>query len=635
MKVLNFNSFYLNKTRYFANETNNNFYATNTIPKDTVSFTAKKYDEESIINPTNHCAYCGCKVYSEFQIESIAKEILSAKYDRMQGKIKSILEKLEGAKSSEELALAKRLENEDEIKFFRSLLDASSKKSYLKGDALFAQVYELNHDEAIDTLKMNLRPLLRTIDHVSPQNEGKDNNNADINLVESCWCCNHDLKKGAPFIEFYTMYPSIKNNMPQEKFQYAASSLLDFQSNGIIQRLSATNLLKTIKRLFIQRQEAQTYLDSIDFRIKTSISAIRDAIETSSQELADKRAELLQKENQLEQLKKDDEFTAILDRIALSKNLEAQNNVILQLKSKLQALSNQINELRDNPKKKSAKTSRDQKRDDLTPEQKKERIDSLKEQIKYIEEQILEQEIAKDDIETKIKQLDSQFPTVQEMQHEKRQADLIVNAHLQMVRVSDELSSKQAEFDSLLAAKKELEQSLSQLPETFDKPEIYVEGVQAAYNRYLQLVEAITYIDEHPNGGNINMLIKQAARIPMQNEIKELSSNPLVIQYLQQQERLSLDGEISSIDKKLNSLKSSINSLQAEKSRLEKTASLMSQDEASAISAELYNKIKSTNEKEQYTKLPQVIDAIKSEIVLINQTISDLQSRLSEIESQS
>ena len=60
----------------------------------------------------------------------------------------------------------------------------------------------------------------------------------------------------------------------------------------------------------------------------------------------------------------------------------------------------------------------------------------------------------------------------------------------------------------------------------------------------------------------------------------------------------------------------------------------MSQDEANQISSDLYNKIRQTNEKEQYTKLPQVIVAIKSEILLISQTIEDLQVRLKEIENQ-
>ena len=580
-----------------------------------VSFSAKKYADESILNPTNHCGYCGCKVYSEYQIESIAKEILSSKYDRMQGKIRSILEKLEGAKNSEELALAKRMENEDEIKFFKNLLEVASKKSFLKGDAIFQQVYETDSESALETIKMNLRPLLRTIDHVSPQNEGKDNNNSDINLVEACWCCNHDLKKGAPFIEFYTMYPSIKNNMPSEKFQYAASNLLDFQSNGILQRLSASNLLKTIKRLFIQRQEAQTYLDSIDFRIK-------------------KKAELLQKETQLAELKQDDEFAAILDRMAFAKSIDAHENVIAQLRAKLQSVSNQINELRDNPKKKTSKASREQKRDELTPEEKQERIASLKEQIKHLEEQILQQEIAKDELGAKIRSLDEIFPTIPMMQHQKKKVDSVINAYSQMTKTDYELNEKQSEYQMLQNSKKELESQLLNLPQSFDNPDVFPEDIQESYNRYLQLIEALTYIEEHPNGGNINVIIKQSAKSAIEKEIATLNSNPLVIQFVQQQKRKNLEGEICAASKKLSALEIAIKGLKSEKERLEKVSSAMSQDEANQISSDLYNKIRQTNEKEQYTKLPQVIVAIKSEILLISQTIEDLQVRLKEIENQ-
>ena len=195
MKISNITALYSSKT-YTSTETKKTFPRQIGIPCDVVSFTAKKYDDESIVNPTNHCGYCGCKVYSESQIDSIAKEILLSKYDRLQGKIKSVLEKLEGAKYSEELALAKRLENKDQIQFFKNLLDAASKKPFLKGDALFQQVYQVNTDEAMKILVANLNPLLKTIDHISPQNEGKDNQHSDINLVEACRCCNHDLKKG-------------------------------------------------------------------------------------------------------------------------------------------------------------------------------------------------------------------------------------------------------------------------------------------------------------------------------------------------------------------------------------------------------------------------------------------------------
>lgn len=635
MKIFSINSLYINnKVSPALQKTNNPVFMSNNSSGDVVSFKAKKYDSETIINPTNHCGYCGCKVYSEDQISSIAKEILSSKYDRMNGQIRSVLEKLEGAKSSEELALAKRLENEEEIKFFKNLAEVASKKAFLRGDAIFSQVYSTDSSTALELVKTNLRPLLKTVDHISPQNEGKDNNNSDINLVEACWCCNHDLKKGTSFVEFYTMYPSIKNNMPSEKFEYAAASLLDSQSNGIIQRLSAANLLKTIQRLFIQRTEAKSYLDSIDFRIKTSISAIDDAIATSKAELQVKEDELAQRQEQLTQIQTDPEFVAIMDRLSYSKAIEVQRGIISQLKSKQQATSNQINELRNPQKKKSNKSQKEQRKEELSPQEKKDKIDSLKAQIHLLDEQILEHEISKEDYENKIKALDKQFLTVPMMQHLKNQADTVISAHLQSAKLAREISDKKLEISRQEDKKAQLEDELSQLPEEFDVPDSFPEDAQQRYNRYLELVDALNYLSDHPNGGGVNLVIKQSARVAIEKEIETLDNDTLVVQYKQQQERKRLEGEIATVTKNINNLNSSMSILKNNKERSDRTASAMSHDEAVRQSEDYANRIRITNEKEQYTKLPQVIDSIKAEIILINQTISDLQARLRDIDSQ-
>ena len=75
------------------------------------------------------------------------------------------------------------------------------------------EVDGIENEEAFKLLKENMKPLMLTIDHVSPQNLDEENNNVDSNLVEACYCCNHDLKKGVTFPEFYAMFPSIKENI--------------------------------------------------------------------------------------------------------------------------------------------------------------------------------------------------------------------------------------------------------------------------------------------------------------------------------------------------------------------------------------------------------------------------------------
>ena len=59
----------------------------------------------------------------------------------------------------------------------------------------------------------------------------------------------------------------------------------------------------------------------------------------------------------------------------------------------------------------------------------------------------------------------------------------------------------------------------------------------------------------------------------------------------------------------------------------------MSQEEAIRKSADLSERIRITNEKEQYIRLPKVIDSISAEILLLRETVSDLESKLVEIQT--
>ena len=431
MKIYSINPFFRKSTFNTNSSINYSASVFQNNSCDIISFSAKKYDAESILSPTNHCAYCGCKVYTEAQIEGIAKDILVSKADRLNGKIKSVLEKLEGAKNSLDLSTAKRMENVEELQFFKKFAEIASKKSFLKGSAIFEQVYNLDNERALELLIKNLHPLLKTIDHVSPQREEKENLNSDINLVEACYCCNHDLKKGVSFAEFYAMYPSIKDNMPSEKFQYAASEILDSSQAGIMQRLSATNLLKTMQRLFVQRTEAVNYLDSVDFRIKRCDMSIESAIQKCFDEISEKEQELNQREQKLAELKLDAEYTAILERLELEKNIFSQDTVIDGLVEKKQRISSQINELRNSDKKsknkKKPETSYSErnknKTSELTEEQKQQRIIELKSILSDTETQRQEHVLIKDELSKKLQDLVAKYPTIQMLQHEKYQID--------------------------------------------------------------------------------------------------------------------------------------------------------------------------------------------------------------------
>lgn len=304
MKILNINNKLYNYNNY--GNKSSKVYLNNDLNNDVVSFSHKKYSIDDIKCPTDHCGYCGCKVYSDDQIESIAKEILSSKSGKLQGKIRSVLEKLDGAIRADEIAIAKSMENYDEIQFFKNILEISNKSPNLKGDAIFSQIYDMNEKDAIKVLTKNMRPILRTIDHISPKNRKEENNNTDMNLIEACYCCNHDLKKGVSFNEFYTMFPSIKNNMPDDKFQYANANLLEFSQEGIKHRLSADNIIKSINRLVIQKNEILNRLNSIDYRISELKLQIDDSISSIMERIKVKKGKIAKLEAEIKTISQDE-----------------------------------------------------------------------------------------------------------------------------------------------------------------------------------------------------------------------------------------------------------------------------------------------------------------------------------------
>ncbi len=616
---------------FFQQNSNNQALLNRTdkvVTSDVVSFGAKKYDAEDIINPTNHCAYCGCKVYNQTQIESIAKEILQSKASRLEGKVKSVLEKLEGAKNAQDIALAKRLENVEQIKFFKNFLDIAEKKSFLRGDAIFEQVYNIDKDEALELLTQNMTPLLKTIDHVSPQNEDKDNNNSDVNLVEACYCCNHDLKKGAPFSEFYAIFPSIKNNMPSDKFNYAISSVLDSSQSSIMQRISAQGMLKLIERLFIQRTEASNYLDSIDYRIKGCKSSIQSAVDTCRSEIEEKSAESAQLQAELDVLMQDSEFVAMLNRNSLLTQLETQKTVLDSLRSKYQRTSDAINNLK-NPKQNKKTQSK------MTPEEREEKITSLKGVLTDLTEQIHKQE---EDIlvtELEIEEADAKFPTVDILQQRKNKIDAICRAHNALLSERSILKQKKQEFETLQSEIKKIQEEIAAYPDSSIIFDIsgYSQEEQETYNSYCEMREALTYIEEHPNGGNLKSVIKESAKKTLIREIADLEKQDVIKDYLKYSKRKELESQLAKIQKSASDCEQAIRESQKSCENFEKASSSMSFDEASSEIEKLSETIRRLIDKQNKIKIPQRINILKVEISLLESTISDLLKKAQDIDS--
>ena len=594
---------------------------------DIVTFRAKKYDIDSIINPTNHCAYCGCKVYSEAQIESLAKSMLSSKSHRLQGDIKSVLEKLESAVRSEELTFAKKIENREEIEFFRKLQKIAEDKSFLKGDAIFQQVYNMEPEEALELLKRNMRPLTRTVDHVSPQNLEEENNNADINLVEACYCCNHDLKKGMSFPEFYAMFPSIKENMPPDKFHYAHSNLMSSSASSILSRMSATNLLKYVQRLFGQREETVSRLGSIDFRILEANSSVSTSIQNCKDEILSKQAEIETLQTKLDSVSSDEEYQALIKRIQKVNQRDQLINAIQTLRDRRSNISSALNDLR-NPPKKAKKNPKVQ----MTDAEKEEKIQAYKASIATLNQDIELQESRKDDLELEIMELDENFPTLEMLQVSKNKVDAIISAH---VKLGAEKANLEQLNSSLLSCQQgifNLEAEILQYSENDFDPSLFSEEEQTLYQRYLALVEAAKYIEAHSAGNGLKAIINTAAKNSIDSEISELLQSNIVISANEALKRKELQDEIDSLRKQESELKKQISSAEKNIENYLKVTAGKTLEDAQIESQSLTAHIRRINDKQAYLKLPSVISALKAEIILLQSTIKDLEVKQLDIE---
>ncbi len=603
-------------------------FINNTLNADVVSFGAKKYDSESIINPTNHCAYCGCKVYSEQQIDGIAKEILASKTDRLEGKIKSVLEKLDDAKNSQEIAIAKRIENNEEIDFFKRLLEASSKKPYLRGEALFEQVYQMSKDEALDCLIKNMHPLLKTIDHISPQNLEQDNKDSDVNLVEACYCCNHDLKKGVSFNEFYTMFPGIKFNMPAEKFKYAQSQM-DNPEHSIFRRFSVENMLKLVDRLFVQRNETYNYLSSLNHRIEECKPKIVDLIAFSQEEIKEKEAEIISLNAELAALQTDDEYKAMLERYNLQSELSKENNLLESLRNRWSKISNGINDLKN-----SLNPNNNKKKEPLTEEEKEEKlrkIQSMQANLVSLEAEIKNKVLNIENIKMKIGQISSKFPTIEMLQIKKSENERILNAYDLLIKLNSEYAHLQENDENYKQEEKKLIGEISFLPSGNFNISDYDEDTYQQYTRYQELKEASSYIRQHPNGGVIKAVIKQAAQLQIDSELQALESNPVIKKYNQIMERKSLESELVKKQEKILNIENEMVNLSKQIKAAQEITSEMPKDEAEENIKSYSERIRRLTEKQNDVKIPQIVATLEAEITLLKRSVDDLQKKYDKI----
>ena len=105
--------------------------------------------------------------------------------------------------------------------------------------------------------------MLSTIDHVDPQKEKSDNMNNQMNLVEACYTCNHDIKNGLPFDEFLALYPTIAYFMPEDKLDFANVQGTKPLTQTIESTEDITKLKTRLKYIKSKRATDQSHVDCL------------------------------------------------------------------------------------------------------------------------------------------------------------------------------------------------------------------------------------------------------------------------------------------------------------------------------------------------------------------------------------
>jgi len=472
-------------------------------------------------------------------------------------------------------------------------------------------------------------PLKKTIDHVSPQNLNQDNKDSDINLVESCYTCNHDLKQGMTFREFYSMFPSIQKNMPSEKFKYAYAGILDSSQSNITFRLSASNLLKHLNLLFTQKREAKNELQSLDYRIKNCEGQINDAVESCKSQISDKKARVSELKDELDELQKDPEFNAIIERNNISYRISDLDSSTANILTKRQRASNSINELRNDGKKKKKENKTSVK---LTPEEKKEKIDSLKSAIVSYNEQINMNETKKQELQQRLHDLDSEYPSVETIQNKKYEVDNIIKAHQAVKENTILLKDNENSEKEASEQEKSLKERLAQYSgyEKFDISE-YPEEDKSVYERYISLKESEEYIDSHPNGGELRVLIKQLAMKQIKNELETIEKTDVIQNYKKASEYSTLDKELQEVQKKRKKLEEEQENYKIRLDLAIKNTQNMPLKEAESKNSEYSESIRRLTQKNSRAKIPSIINKIEAEILMLEITVKDLLAKQEEI----
>lgn len=583
---------------------------------DTISFSGKDYNKSQIEHPTNHCAYCGEKVYSEQKLLSKARTIANHNKKFLEGDIKSILQNIGQISNDSHLSKRKREENSKEIQFFNELNTLSRKYPRILAKDLINQYLNPNKKDPVDILFENLHPMLSTIDHVDPQKEKSENMNNQMNLVEACYTCNHDIKNGLPFDEFFALYPTIAYFMPEDKLDFANVQGTKTLTQTIESTEDITELKTRLKSLESKRATAQSQVDCLTRDIQKCLGDMDTALQMQLKEKNAKELELEEFQKEVQEMRADPEFQILSEKKQLSDKINSLKKTQQQTRSSISRINAALKkEDKKNSTVEKLKRKKQKQQSEVDNEVKKER---LKSNLEASQTSLNHTNTEIQKLQQRLQILRNKLPDIEELKEQKQG-----------------LENKLKEYEIYRTATKELQsiQNIT-LPSLYQrKTNIENRQAEIKQNQNLELTE-----EEKEQYKKYKETLRQLELIKSKERDKDLREILLISEkhFIQQRDILKLTSAVQKaikideyqyLNKQIENVNEDIYDAQERQSQLKEEITLFNM----AYSTENENEI-----KEKLNKLNETIKRLETKAKWINveDRINKLKAEISLIEKR-
>lgn len=591
---------------------------------DTVSFSGKDYSKKQIEHPTNHCAYCGEKVYSEQKLLSKARTIANHNKKFLEGDIRSILQNIGQIGNDSHLAKRKREENSKEIKFFNELNTLSRKYPRILAKDLVNQYLNPDKKDPVDVILENMHPMLSTIDHVDPQREKSDNMNNQMNLVEACYTCNHDIKNGLPFDEFLALYPTIAYFMPEDKLDFANVNGTKTLSRTIESTENITELKTRLKSLESKRATAQSQVDCLTRDIHTCLGDIDTALQMQLKEKNAKELELEEFQKEVQEMRADPEFQILSEKKQLFDKLNSLKKTQQQTTTSISRINAALKkEDKKNSTVEKMKRKKQRQREEVDNDEKKERLgqklEAAQTTLVHTNEEI-------EQVSQRLQTLRAKLPDIEDLREQKQGLEEKIKEYGQYRAAMKELQAVQnITMPNLTQRKASLEQRKTEIEQSQS-----LEMSDEEKEKYKKYKETLKQLD----------LIKSKERDKELKEILLISEE----HFLRQLDALEADpavqkakkiDEYEYIKKQINNADEDILDAQDRQARLEEETSAFEMAYSNEDEEEIQQQLNTLNEtikrlesKAKWINVEDKINKLKAEISIIEKRCQEGQAIL-------